>query len=412
MHILFLTDNFPPEVNAPSSRTFEHCREWVAAGHAVTLITCAPNFPTGKLFPGYRNRLWQSEQMAGIRVIRTWSYIAPNAGFAKRILDYLSYMATASVAALFVRNVDVVVGTSPQLFTACAACFAGFVKRRPYVFELRDLWPESIKTVGAMRDSSAIRILEKLELFLYRRAALIVSVTHSFVDILVARGIDPRKINVVTNGVDLARYHPQSRDAALERSYGIQGKFVAGYLGTHGLAHGLETILDAARRLKQSRDGADVRIILVGDGAEKAKLQRIASDHELDNVIFVDTVGKDDIVRYWSLLDTTIIHLRRSEAFKAVIPSKMFEGMSMGVPILLGVEGEAAAIVTAARAGLMFEPEDGGGLFNLLMLLKADPELREELSRHGQQAAPRYDRRTLAAQMLQLLLEISADRER
>lgn len=412
MHILFLTDNFPPEVNAPSSRTFEHCREWVAAGHSVTVLTCAPNFPTGKLFAGYRNRLWQSEQMAGIRVIRTWSYIAPNAGFARRILDYLSYMATASVAALFVRDVDVVVGTSPQLFTACAACFAGFVKRRPYVFELRDLWPESIKTVGAMRDSIVIRALEKLELFLYRRATLIVSVTHSFVDALVARGIERRKISVVTNGVDLARYRPQPRDAALESKYGLEGKFVAGYLGTHGLAHGLETVLEAATLLKQSPDARDVRMMLVGDGAEKAGLRRLASDLELDNVIFVDTVGKDDVVRHWSLLDATVIHLRKSEAFKSVIPSKMFEGMSMGIPVLLGVEGEAAQIMRDAGAGLMFEPGDGGGLFNLLMLLKGDPELRGELSRQGQLAAPRYDRRLLATQMLHLLRQISAHRRR
>ena len=163
MHILFLTDNFPPETNAPASRTFEHCREWVKAGHQVTIITCAPNFPKGKVFDGYRNRLWQSEQMEGIRVIRVWSYITKNEGFLKRILDYISFMVSAIIAALFVRKPDIVIGTSPQFFTACAAYVVGAYKRIPFVFELRDLWPESIKAVGAMRSGRVLSMLEAIE---------------------------------------------------------------------------------------------------------------------------------------------------------------------------------------------------------------------------------------------------------
>ena len=189
MNILLLYDNFPPEVNAPASRTYEHCLQWVRAGHQVTVITCVPNFPAGKVFPGYRNKLWQVESMGGIRVIRVWSFITANEGFALRILDFLSFMLSAGIAGLFVRRPDVVIGTSPQFFTACAACFLGWVRRRPFVFELRDIWPESIKAVGAMGDSLAIRLLERLEMFLYRRARLIVSVTEGFRDTLARRGI-------------------------------------------------------------------------------------------------------------------------------------------------------------------------------------------------------------------------------
>lgn len=170
MHILFLTDNFPPEVNAPASRTLEHCRQWAAAGHRVTVVTGFPNFPSGRIFPGYRNRLWQRETMSGVEVIRVWTYISPNEGFFRRVLDYLSFMLTATLAGLFVRNVDVVIGTSPQFFTACAAHAVAVLKRRPFVFELRDLWPESIRAVGAMRDSAFLRLMEKVELYLYRRA--------------------------------------------------------------------------------------------------------------------------------------------------------------------------------------------------------------------------------------------------
>ena len=215
MHILFLTDNFPPEVNAPASRTFEHCVEWVRAGHQVTVITCAPNFPKGRVLDGYRNRPWQSEQMAGIRVIRVWSYITANEGFLKRVLDYQSFMVTATLAAPFVRGVDVVVGTSPQFFTVCAAYVVSRLKRIPFVFELRDMWPESIKAVGAMKESAAIRALERLELFLYRKAARIVSVTHSFKKALIGRGVAGNKIEVVTNGVDMSRFRAMPTDAAL-----------------------------------------------------------------------------------------------------------------------------------------------------------------------------------------------------
>jgi len=147
--------------------------EWVRAGHQVTVITCAPNFPKGKVFDGYRNQLWQTEELGGVRVIRVWSYITANEGFIKRILDYQSFMVSATLGALFVRRVDVVVGTSPQFFTVCAAFFVAGVKRLPWVFELRDIWPESIKAVGAMQDSPAIRLLERLELFLYRKANLL-----------------------------------------------------------------------------------------------------------------------------------------------------------------------------------------------------------------------------------------------
>ncbi|MEN8130901.1 MAG: glycosyltransferase family 4 protein, partial [Pseudomonadota bacterium] len=179
MHILFLTDNFPPEVNAPASRTFEHCREWVRAGHDVTVMTCVPNFPKGRVFEGFRNKLWQTETIEGIRVIRVWSYITANEGFVKRTLDYMSYMVSAILTAPFVHKPDLVIGTSPHFFTVCAAYVVSRYKRVPFVFELRDLWPESIKAVGAMRDSVVLRFFEWLEHYLYRKAARIVVVTHA-----------------------------------------------------------------------------------------------------------------------------------------------------------------------------------------------------------------------------------------
>ena len=403
MHILFLTDNFPPEVNAPASRTFEHCREWVKDGHKVTIITCAPNFPRGEVFDGYKNKLWQSEEMAGIRVIRVWSYISANDGFIKRILDYVSYMITAILAAFFVRKVDVVVGTSPQFFTACAAYVTGTLKLVPWVFELRDIWPESIRAVGAMKQSAALDFLEKVELFLYRRATAIVSVTKSFRTSLIQRGIDGGKIKIVTNGVDVSRFSHREKDHVLVKELNLEGKFVAGYVGTHGMAHALDTVLDAAHILADEPDGDLYRFILLGDGAEKAALVKRAREEGLVNVVFVDTVTKDEVARYWSLLDASIIHLKNTELFTKVIPSKLFECMAMAVPVLHGVRGESAKIVEGEGVGIPFEPENAEALVASLRQMKNDTILYQNLKSNGPKAAKRYDRSVLAKEMLDIL---------
>lgn len=403
MHILFLTDNFPPEVNAPASRTFEHCREWVKAGHRVTVVTCAPNFPTGRIFEGYSNRAWSWETMDGIRVLRVWTYVTANEGFAKRIADYASYMVSAVLASPFVRDVDLVVGTSPQLFTACAARIVGTLKRVPWVFELRDLWPDSIGAVGAVRRPALLGLLRRLEESLYRSADAIVSVTHAFRGTLIERGFDGGKIHVVTNGADLTRYAPRAKDAGLVERHGLAGRFVAGYIGTHGMAHALDTVLDAAARMKAVPGGDIFRFVLLGDGANKAALVERARNEGLDNVLFVDTVPKDEVVRWWSVLDASIIHLKRTPLFTTVIPSKLFECMAMGVPVLHGVQGESAGIVEREDVGLTFEPQNVDALCDALRRIATDDALRERLRGNGPRAARGYDRTALAASMLTVL---------
>jgi len=406
VHVLFLTDNFPPEVNAPASRTFEHCREWVKAGHRVTVITCAPNFPKGKVFDGYRNKLWQRETMEGIEVVRVWSYITANEGFVRRILDYQSYMVSAIVASLFVRKVDVIVGTSPQFFTACAAYVASRLKFRPYVFELRDLWPETIKAVGAMKNARAIELLEKLELFLYRKSAKVISVTKSFKKNLISRGIDGSKIEIVTNGVDISQFTPRPKDEALTKQLGLEGKFVAGYIGTHGLCHGLETLVTAAERLR----GTGIVFLFLGDGARKQFLRDMAAEKKLDNVVFIDSVPKAEVPRYWSILDVSVIHLQKAELFTTVIPSKLFESMGMGLPVLHGVEGESADIVRDEHAGIPFEPENVDELVAALRRLKENPAELEQFKASCLKGAQNYDRTNLALKMMRILEGVAAKR--
>lgn len=407
MHILFLTDNFPPEVNAPASRTFEHCREWVKAGNQVTVVTCAPNFPKGRVYDGYKNKLYQTETMEGIKVIRVWTYISANQGFVKRILDYVSYMIAAILASPTVKKPNLVVATSPLLFTAMAGYVVGRLKRVPFIFELRDLWPDSIKAVGAMDDSLVIRLFEKIEMFLYHRATRIVSVTNSFKDTLVRRGIDGDKIDVITNGVDVSRFSFREKDEQLVERYSLQGKFVAGYIGTHGMAHALETIIEVADKIRNTDHGDQFRFIFLGEGARKDIIKAKATELGLDNVIFLDSVPKEEVPRYWSLLDASIIHLKKTKVFTTVIPSKLFECMGMGIPVLHGVEGESAAIVNKHSVGLTFEPENVDALINALVRIRNDQSFYNTARENCLVAATKYDRTALANDMLRIINNVA-----
>ena len=401
MHILFLTDNFPPEGNAPATRTFEHAREWVAQGHKVTIITGAPNFPEGKVYEGYKNRLYSREQMDGIDVRRVVTYITANEGFIKRILDYVSFMVTAFIAGLLVHKPDVIVATSPQFFCAVGGWMLAATRFKPFVFELRDIWPASITAVGAMKPSRTIRMLEKLELFLYRRADRIVSVTQSFKRELIERGIDGAKIDVVLNGVDLSKYQPMPKDAALAQQHVLEGRFVAAYIGTHGMAHALDTIVEAAERL-QHRD--NICILFAGGGSDAARVEALVREKQLSNVVFLGRQDKSLMPRIWSLCDLSVVHLRDTELFRSVIPSKIFESFAMGLPVLMGVpEGEATGIVAKEQAGMVIPPQDVDAMVAAIEKLADDAGLMAEYREHALAAAPRYDRKTLASDMLDSL---------
>lgn len=406
MHILFLTDNFPPETNAPATRTFEHARRWVRSGARVTVVTTAPNFPTGRVFAGYRNRVFQREWMDGVETIRVWTYITANEGFARRTLDYMSFMVSGFLAGLFLPRPDVIVSTSPQFFTACAAYVLSLFRRRPFVFELRDLWPDSILAVGAMQESSAIRALKRLEYFLYRKAARIVSVTHSFKSVLSGNGIAPEKIAVVPNGADLVDFTPGPKPEDLIERHSLQGKFVAAYIGTIGMAHGLGMILDAAEKLAMNER---VAFIMVGDGAERSSLEADTRRRGLGNVIFVGPVGKAEVVRYWRLADAALVLLRDRPVFRHVLPSKMFEAMAVARPIVLGVLGESAALLEGARAGVVIQPESVEALADAITRLSANPQEAAEMGRNGRQfVEAELDRDKLAAAMLDELRTVVA----
>ncbi len=401
MNVLFLTENFPPETNAAATRVYERAVYWARWGHRVTVLTCAPNFPHGRLFDGWRNKWLQTSEMDGISVVRVKTYIAPNRGRARRILDFVSFGVMAFAVGLVRPRPDVVAATSPQFFSAVAGWALGAARRRPFVFELGDLWPASIAAVGAMRPSRALRAVEKLELFLYRRAACVAALTQSFKDNLTRRGIPEDKIAVVRNGVDLDRYGPRDRDPTYERRWALDGKFVVGYLGTHGMAHALGNVLDTADLL---RDRDDIRFLLVGAGAERDGLIAAARARGLDNVVFGDPQPKPAMPAVWSVCDVALVHLKKSPVFAEVIPSKIFEAMGMGLPVLLAApEGEAGRIVETDGAGLRVPAEDPRALADACRALADDPARRRVLAGASHAARLSHSRERQARRMLAVL---------
>lgn len=409
MRILFLSHYFPPEVNAPASRTFEHCREWASRGNEVHVLTCVPNHPAGRIYPGFRNRLVQREVIQGIVVHRVLTFPAANTGFFGRSLNYFFYLLMATLTAPFLPKVDVVVSTSPQFFCGLAGYLVGVLKRVPWVLEIRDLWPESIVTVGAMRESRLTRALGWLESFAYRKADAIVSVTESFVPHIEARG-GRGKVSVITNGVDLQFFvmgsDNESAAAALAEEFGVAGKFVAAYVGTHGMAHGLETILRAADRL---RDCPEVVFLLAGAGAESGRLMEQRDAMRLGNVFIVGQQPKERMPAIWALTDVSLVLLRKHAAFESVIPSKIFEAMGMARPIILGVRGESQRLVAASGGGICIEPENDQKLAEAVRQLAAAPDRSRELGEAGRRyAESNYDRRRLAVRFEQLLAKVAA----
>jgi glycosyltransferase involved in cell wall biosynthesis len=400
MKILFISDNFPPEVNAPASRTWEHCREWVKAGEQVTVITCAPNFPQGIVYPGYRNRLLSTELIDGIRVIRVWTYISANQGFIRRIADYGSFAVTGFLAGLF-ENTDLIITTSPQFFTNFAGWGLSRIKRKPWIFELRDLWPDSILTVGAMKRSKLIDTLERLELFFYRKAKRIVAVTDAFKRNLKRRGVDPEKIEVIPNGIDPERFYSRPKNQTLIEKLNLKNKFVVGYIGTHGMAHSLDFIVAGLKYL----DDPNIHFLFVGDGAEKDHIVSMAVKEKLKNVIFIDPVPKDMVPDFLGICDAALVPLKKSATFKTVIPSKIFEAAAMQRPILLGVEGQAKEIVDKYKAGLCFEPENREDFLLKVNTIKNDKNLYQSLQVGCEKLAADYQRKKLALKMLSVIFD-------
>ena len=375
------------------------------------MATNVPNHPTGNIYPGYHNALVQTETVADIKAYRLLTYFAPNRGVVRRSLSYFFYMLMAILAAPFLPRVDVVVSTSPQFFCGLAGYFVSRIKRVPWVLEIRDLWPESIVAVGAMRDSLSIRLLFAMSNFAYRKADRIVCVTDSFRTAIMNEGISDEKIVVIKNGVDLDLFTPGRTAPDAGKTPGLEvvkNKFVVSYVGTHGMAHGLDTVLEAADML---RDLPQVVFLLVGDGAERDRLVRKCAMMRLTNVILMGQQPKDRMPAIWVATAVSLVLLKDEPLFRTVIPSKIFESMAMMKPVILGVRGESAALLEDSGAGICIQPESALQLARAVRQLLENPAQCEALGLAGRAYVEQnFDRTNLAERFEQLLAGLVAER--
>ncbi|MFP6608433.1 MAG: glycosyltransferase family 4 protein [Myxococcota bacterium] len=408
MRILFLSHYFPPEVNAPASRTHEHCREWVRQGHDVTVITGVPNHPRGVLFEGYENRLVQEEDVDGIRVIRTWMFLSANEGFLGRISNYVLFAVTASLLSFKAERPDVVVATSPQFFCGLAGMLVSRLRGAPFVLEVRDLWPESIAQLGQLRRGRLLRTLERVETLLYRSAAGIVVNTGAFIDHIAARGVAPEKIELVYNGIDPTLFRSQPPDDALLRKHGLKDKYLVAYIGTLGLAHGVETLLDAAERL---RDHGDVHFLIIGDGAAREGLAAEAARRDLANVTLLGLRPRSEIPGWIASIDLLVVLLRNLDIFRSVIPSKIFEFCAQERPVIVSSpRGEIRRLIEAADAARFVDAEQPEALAEMILACRRAPEETAAMARRGREwVETEFVRDDLARRMLSFMQQVVAE---
>lgn len=409
MRILFVSAHYPPDLGALATRARELCTAWAADGHEVHVLCGLPNHPTGVVPPEYRGQLVFREKVDGVHVHRTWIYATPNAGTLRRSAAFVSFAASAiSIGQRGIPTPDIIVATSPQFMTAVAGALIARERGVPFVAEIRDLWPASIWEVGAMsRNHPIIKVLEQAERWLYDEAAAVVVVSPAFREAIGrAKGIAPDEVPVITNGVKLERWDPTLDGDALRQRFNLPtDAVIAMYAGTHGMSHGLETVIEAAR------EAPEVQFVLVGEGARKADLVELGRD--VPNVTFLPGQSADAMPGLYAMADIALVPLRDLELFRTVIPSKMFEIWAMETPLVLGVRGQAAEIVQASGAGVVVPPEDAAALARAVRELGADPERRREMGRAGRAfVAQNYDRSALARRYARILGEVARSTRR
>jgi len=418
MRILFFSHYYSPEGNAPATRVSALAERWAAAGHEVTVVTCAPNVPNGVVYEGYRNRK-TVETLRGVKVVRVKTYIAANKGAVKRMLNFVSYFFSALWTALCLPKPDVAIATSPQIFCGYAGVWYKRLRRVPLVMEIRDIWPESMGAVGANIPRLAYWVLERIERAMYRACVRLVTVGEGYRVRLVEKGVPEDKVSIVMNGTDLSVYKPGPKNEELLEKYGLTGKFVVSYIGTVGMACGLEVVQEAAEifiNAEKQRGGeaenrkeisatlplchsalknelcrsalrnemkGEVVFVIVGDGAHRANLEEEAKKRGLTNVVFTGRQPKESMPDWINVSDASLVHLKKAELFTTVMPSKIFESAGCKKPIIMGVDGYAKKLVMDAQAGLDMKPEDAESLVACVQRLVDDPDLCRQLGENA-----------------------------
>jgi len=394
-------------MGAPAARAAELTHHWSEAGHEVSVLTGFPNHPTGIVPQEWQSRLRRliyHEKVGRVDVYRTWLWPLPNRKSHERMRNYASFCLSAALRGLTIPRPDVIIATSPQILVGISGWWLAFSRQVPFVFEVRDLWPESLIAVGVGREDSLLHhSVAGIAGFLYDHADRIVVVTPAFKDRLMRDWRVPAdKIAIVENGVETDLFSPAIGGDYVRKQFGLEGRFVASYIGTMGNAHGLETLLDSAAALQSQR--SDVLFLLIGEGAEKDRIKSLAQSRALTNVKFLDQQPREKIPACIAASDACLVLLKKTDVFKTVIPTKMLEFMSCARPVILGVDGQARQIVEDAGAGLVIEPENSVALSQAIARLQSNREFGLSLGKNGREyILQNFSRARTAEKYIQIL---------
>lgn len=403
MNILYISQYYPPEMGAPSQRVSELSKFWVKQGYQVSVITGMPNHPDGIIHAKYKTEYFKEEWIDGVRVLRVFLYVTANKGIIKRVFSFISFTITSLFVGLFMNKPDIVIATSPQLFVGISGLFIAKLKRIPFVFEVRDIWPQSAVELKMIKSHLVIRLMEKLEKFLYYKADAVVVVAESFRDILKAKGVDAEKIVFLPNGIDRSRFDIKEDKKIIEKHVDLKGKFVIGYFGTMGIAHGLDIVIRAAEHFKKG----DVHFVFIGDGADKSRIERLVVLKKLSNITIIDKIPASDIPYAIKEIDAGLIHLKNIPLAAEALPSKMFEYMGMGKPILAGFSGYGKKLIESNNAGIVFRPENTKEFIEAVEILKNDPELKKKMGENAKKLVLKsFDREILSEEYAKMLSSI------
>lgn len=405
MKILIISDDFYPEVNAVAQRMYERACYWASMGCEVTVITCVPNAPHGMIYPGYKNRWRSNEEIKGIKVIRVKTFIAPRRGIFLRLIDHLSFMFMSFLAGIKEEKPDIVFATSPQFFTLTTGWLLARIKNKPLIIEIADLWPASIVAVKLMKENFLYRLIEKWELFLYRKAEAIIALTQYIKRDIASRGIDLNKIFTIKNGVDQNEPKNPKKVLEIQRQHLLENKFVIGYIGNHGLANALHRVLEAAKHLESI---PVIHFLFVGDGATRDMLINQAREMAVNNITFLPLQSRELIDQYWYSCDLALVHLRDHPIFSGALPLKLFKAVSVGLPVILcSPKGEASDLVQQNRIGVWIAPENPLALANAIIELFNNRSLLKEYAMNSKLIASNHTRQRQAIEVLSLMSALS-----
>ncbi len=403
MNILYISQYFKPEMGAPAARVSELSKYWVKFGNNVTVITGMPNHPNGIIHPTYKWEYFKEEKKHGIRVLRVFLYVTPNKGVFKRIISFFSFMITSLIVGLLMQRTGVVIATSPQLFVGLSGYVIAKMKKKPFVFEVRDIWPQSAIELGVLKNKYIIKMMEKLEKFLYEKSDLIIVAVESMKGIIANKGIDEKKIKFIPNGIDKNRFSNIKKTNYIKSKIKNKDAFIIGYIGTMGLAHKLEILLESAKHFQDK----NVYFVLIGDGADKEHLENIKKRENIKNVLILDKVLPEEVPGIMQEIDMGFVHLRDIPLMKDAVPSKIYEFMAAGKPILAGVSGIAKDFIEKQNIGVVFQPENTDSLIKTIENILKNKEQLNKMGENGKRIAfEKFSRENLAKKYIKYIKEI------